>query len=132
MTTRATPCAVTSIPMPMGATSSITVNPGLYPGRTEHIHVKVQAPGGPVLTSQLFFPNAAGNTSDVMFNRALLGPPRRAMPRAGRPVIISSLRSNRRAPMSTEPTDPLPKPVRGWVLLHQSQLQLSLRSATTK
>ena len=25
-----------------------TVIPGLYPGRTEHIHVKVQAPGGPV------------------------------------------------------------------------------------
>lgn len=52
-----------------------TVNPGLYPGRTEHIHVKVQAPGGPVLTSQLFFPNAAGNTGDAIFNRALLVTP---------------------------------------------------------
>src|SRR5439155_4296235 len=33
-----------------------TIMPGLYPGRTLHIHVKVQAPNGPVLTTQLFFP----------------------------------------------------------------------------
>jgi protocatechuate 3,4-dioxygenase beta subunit len=50
----------------------LTVNPGLYPGRTEHIHVKVQAPGGPVLTSQLFFPNVAGNSADSIFTPALL------------------------------------------------------------
>src|SRR5439155_1166960 len=36
-----------------------TVIPGLYPGRTRHIHVKVQAPNGPVLTTQLFFPGEA-------------------------------------------------------------------------
>ena len=30
-----------------------TVIPGLYPGRTRHIHVKVQAPNGPILTTQL-------------------------------------------------------------------------------
>ncbi len=52
-----------------------TINPGLYPGRTEHIHVKVQAPGGPVLTSQLFFPNVAGNKTDAIFNAALLVTP---------------------------------------------------------
>ncbi len=28
----------------------VTVVPGLYPGRTEHIHFKVQAPNGPILT----------------------------------------------------------------------------------
>ena len=50
----------------------VTINPGLYPGRTEHIHFKVQAPGGPVITSQLFFPNVAGNKSDSIFNPALL------------------------------------------------------------
>ena len=30
-----------------------TIVPGLYPGRTRHIHVKVQAPNGPILTTQL-------------------------------------------------------------------------------
>jgi hypothetical protein len=35
-----------------------TVLPGLYESRPiEHIHVKVQAPNGEVLTSQLYFPN---------------------------------------------------------------------------
>src|SRR5438046_1708568 len=34
-----------------------TIVPGEYPGRTVHIHVKVQAPGGPVLTTQLVFPD---------------------------------------------------------------------------
>ncbi len=49
-----------------------TIVPGLYPGRTEHIHVKVQAPGGPVLTTQLFFPGVSENSSDGIFNPALL------------------------------------------------------------
>src|SRR3954447_3764565 len=50
----------------------VTVVPGEYPGRTVHIHVKVQAPGGPVLTSQLFMPNVARNQSDSIYNQALL------------------------------------------------------------
>ena len=49
-----------------------TVVPGIYPGRTEHIHFKVQAPKGPVLTSQLFFPGVAQNQSDGIYNDALL------------------------------------------------------------
>jgi protocatechuate 3,4-dioxygenase beta subunit len=49
-----------------------TVIPGLYPGRTEHIHVKVQAPGGPVLTTQLFFPGVPQNDSDGIFSTKLL------------------------------------------------------------
>ena len=44
-----------------------TVVPGLYPGRTRHIHVKVQAPGGPVLTTQLYFPGEPSNNSDGIF-----------------------------------------------------------------
>jgi len=44
-----------------------TVVPGLYPGRTKHIHVKVQAPRKPVLTTQLFFPNVAANRSDRIY-----------------------------------------------------------------
>jgi protocatechuate 3,4-dioxygenase beta subunit len=49
-----------------------TVVPGLYPGRTEHIHVKVQAPNGPVLTTQLFFPGVTDNQSDQIFDPGLL------------------------------------------------------------
>jgi protocatechuate 3,4-dioxygenase beta subunit len=49
-----------------------TVIPGLYPGRTEHIHVKVQAPGGPLLTTQLFFPGVASNDTDGIFDPTLL------------------------------------------------------------
>jgi protocatechuate 3,4-dioxygenase beta subunit len=49
-----------------------TVIPGLYPGRTEHIHVKVQAPGGPLLTTQLFFPGVEKNQSDSIYDPALL------------------------------------------------------------
>lgn len=44
-----------------------TVMPGLYPGRTEHIHVKVQAPGTSIVTTQLFFPGATGNANDSIF-----------------------------------------------------------------
>ncbi len=49
-----------------------TLVPGEYPGRTEHIHVKVQAPNGPVLTTQLFFPGVVHNSSDSIYNPALL------------------------------------------------------------
>jgi protocatechuate 3,4-dioxygenase beta subunit len=49
-----------------------TVVPGLYPGRTEHIHVKVQAPNKPVLTTQLFFPGVSRNQQDGIFNNRLL------------------------------------------------------------
>ena len=50
----------------------MTIVPGLYPGRTEHIHVKVQAPGGPMLTTQLFFPGVSQNTRDSIFDSSLL------------------------------------------------------------
>lgn len=49
-----------------------TILPGLYPGRTRHIHVKAQAPDGPVLTTQLYFPNEARNEADMFFDAALL------------------------------------------------------------
>jgi len=51
-----------------------TVVPGEYPGRTEHIHVKVQAPSGRVLTTQLYFPGVVRNASDSIFDAALLLP----------------------------------------------------------
>jgi protocatechuate 3,4-dioxygenase beta subunit len=49
-----------------------TIVPGLYPGRTRHIHVKVQPPGGSILTTQLYFPGEARNASDGIFSSALL------------------------------------------------------------
>ena len=49
-----------------------TIMPGLYPGRTRHFHVKVQAPNQSVLTTQLYFPNEADNGSDGIFQPALL------------------------------------------------------------
>lgn len=49
-----------------------TIVPGLYPGRTRHLHVKVQAPGQRVLTTQLFFPGEARNGRDRIFDPALL------------------------------------------------------------
>ncbi len=49
-----------------------TVVPGLYPGRTEHIHVKVQAPNGPIITTQLFFPGVVQNQNDSIFDPKLL------------------------------------------------------------
>ncbi|HEY3248524.1 MAG TPA: dioxygenase [bacterium] len=55
-----------------GIYSLETILPGLYPGRTRHIHVKVQPPGGPVLTTQLYFPGESHNQTDGIFNRALL------------------------------------------------------------
>lgn len=49
-----------------------TVMPAEYPGRTPHIHVKVRAPNGPVLTTQLYFPGVARNQSDALFRQDLL------------------------------------------------------------
>lgn len=49
-----------------------TIMPGLYPGRTRHIHVKVQGQDTPLLTTQLYFPGEPGNASDGIFDEALL------------------------------------------------------------
>ena len=49
-----------------------TILPALYPGRTRHYHVKVQAPGQPVLTTQLYFPDEPWNRRDGLFRRELV------------------------------------------------------------
>ncbi len=49
-----------------------TIVPGLYPGRTRHIHVKVQAPNQPVLTTQLYFPGEPRNARDGIFRPELV------------------------------------------------------------
>jgi protocatechuate 3,4-dioxygenase beta subunit len=48
-----------------------TILPGLYPGRTRHIHVKVQAANQPVLTTQLYFPGEPDNARDGIYNPVL-------------------------------------------------------------
>jgi protocatechuate 3,4-dioxygenase beta subunit len=44
-----------------------TIVPAQYPGRTRHIHVKVQPPGGRVLTTQVYFPGDPGNRRDGLY-----------------------------------------------------------------
>lgn len=48
-----------------------TVKPGLYPGRTAHIHVRVQGKNTPLLTTQLYFPGEALNEQDSLFKKVL-------------------------------------------------------------
>ena len=49
-----------------------SIVPGVYVGRTRHIHVKVQPRGGRVLTTQLYFPGEAQNRADGLFRSELL------------------------------------------------------------
>lgn len=50
-----------------------TILPAIYPGRTRHIHVKLRAPGSTrVLTTQVYFPDDAGNARDGLYRPELL------------------------------------------------------------
>jgi len=55
-----------------GEYSLETILPGMYPGRTRHIHVKVQAPDQPVITTQLYFPDEPENDRDGIFDPSLV------------------------------------------------------------
>jgi len=48
-----------------------SIVPGIYPGRTRHIHVKVQPRDGRVLTTQLYFPGEPKNRADSLFRKDL-------------------------------------------------------------
>lgn len=48
-----------------------TVVPGEYPGRTEHIHVKLTPEGGATLTTQLYFPGGTANGEDGIYDPSL-------------------------------------------------------------
>jgi protocatechuate 3,4-dioxygenase beta subunit len=48
-----------------------TIVPGLYPGRTRHIHVHVQAADQRVLTTQLYFPGEPANARDGLYRPEL-------------------------------------------------------------
>jgi protocatechuate 3,4-dioxygenase beta subunit len=49
-----------------------TIVPGLYPGRTRHYHVRLQAAHGRSLSTQLYFPGEARTASDSLFHPDLL------------------------------------------------------------
>ncbi|MDB9822443.1 dioxygenase [Deltaproteobacteria bacterium] len=50
-----------------------TVIPGEYPGRTNHIHLKVRGQtGDAIITSQLYFPAGRLNKSDRIFDESML------------------------------------------------------------
>jgi protocatechuate 3,4-dioxygenase beta subunit len=57
-----------------------TIAPGRYPGRTRHIHVKLQPIGADLpaapsmlnLTTQVYFPGDEGNAKDDLFDPALV------------------------------------------------------------
>jgi protocatechuate 3,4-dioxygenase beta subunit len=57
---------------PTGRYALETIVAGLYPGRTRHYHVRLQAAHGPILTTQLYFPDEAQNASDSLFRQDLL------------------------------------------------------------
>jgi protocatechuate 3,4-dioxygenase beta subunit len=57
---------------PDGAFRFRTIMPAVYPGRARHYHVKVQAPGSRLLTTQLYFPDEPANRRDGLFQQALL------------------------------------------------------------
>jgi protocatechuate 3,4-dioxygenase beta subunit len=48
-----------------------TEQPGLYPGRTPHIHVKVQGKDTPLLTTQLYFPGQTSNNRYNLYKKSL-------------------------------------------------------------
>ena len=49
-----------------------TVVPGVYAGRTRHVHVKAQPNGGQILTTQLYFPGEPANRRDGLFRKELV------------------------------------------------------------
>ncbi|MFI1386296.1 carbohydrate-binding protein [Embleya sp. NPDC020886] len=55
-----------------GAYTLTTIVPGLYPGRTRHLHMKVQAPNRGILTTQTYFPGEPRNNTDTIYDPRLL------------------------------------------------------------
>lgn len=55
-----------------GGFSLLSLMPGEYTGRTPHLHVKVQQRDGPLLTTQLYFPNHPSNRRDFLFDQRLV------------------------------------------------------------
>ncbi|WP_425470657.1 carbohydrate-binding protein [Saccharothrix australiensis] len=98
-----------------------TIVPGLYPGRTRHIHVKVQAPGGRILTTQLYFPNEPRNNTDTIYDpRLLMTMSNNGTTRIGEYDFVLNVRQTPTStsnPTSTSPTGPTTVPPGGtWTI----------------
>jgi protocatechuate 3,4-dioxygenase beta subunit len=65
-----------------------TVKPGLYPGRTQHIHFDVTGQSQRLIT-QMYFPGEAGNAKDVLLSK---------IPAAERGVMIAKLAAGASVP----------------------------------
>ncbi|GAB3830038.1 carbohydrate-binding protein [Dactylosporangium cerinum] len=87
-----------------GAFSLTTIVPGLYPGRTRHLHVKVQAPGQPILTTQLYFPGEPRNSTDSLYDPRLLMTVRSVS--GGREATFDVVLDVPGVPPTTPPTTP--------------------------
>jgi protocatechuate 3,4-dioxygenase beta subunit len=60
-----------------------TIRPGLYPGRTPHIHLRARpASAGAALTTQLYFPDEPRNDTDGLLRR---------LPPASRALLMARL-----------------------------------------
>jgi protocatechuate 3,4-dioxygenase beta subunit len=58
-----------------------TIRPGLYPGRTRHIHLRAQSASGEgALTTQVYFPDEPANETDGLLRR---------LPAAARALLIA-------------------------------------------
>jgi protocatechuate 3,4-dioxygenase beta subunit len=49
-----------------------TIAPGIYPGRTRHIHVRIKSEKYATLTTQLYFPDEPLNEGDFLYQPELL------------------------------------------------------------
>lgn len=49
-----------------------TIAPGIYPGRTRHIHVRIRSSEHSTLTTQLYFPDEPLNEDDFLYQPELL------------------------------------------------------------
>ncbi|WP_328972303.1 carbohydrate-binding protein [Streptomyces sp. NBC_00239] len=96
-----------------GAFTLTTVVPGLYPGRTRHLHVKLQAPGRRVVTTQLYFPGEPRNSTDSIFDARLLMNVRQAGPaREGTYDFVLDVPQTPTTPPTTPP--PTTPPTGTW------------------
>lgn len=68
-----------------------TVKPGLYPGRTRHVHVQVTAATGEKLVTQLYVAGDAWNTNDGVLNGIRDAAQRASVIRPWTPVVGSPL-----------------------------------------
>jgi protocatechuate 3,4-dioxygenase, beta subunit len=66
-----------------------TIRPVAYPGRTPHIHVRVQPANGRAFATQLYLPDDPGNARDFLFSR-LDGDEQRALLLAFEPAQSTS------------------------------------------